>query len=149
MMDDALYGQRDRRGNWKPVQARRVSGRVCLAPAPTRHRQGLFSYPSYVLPWNLLYAAIAAGIWLYLTPPIDTLKTFAPGWVAFVFAQRGSDLPVLRRVPSTALHPQSAGQSVQVQCEVADTDNPTFLFRDQTTDNMIWTLASGVPIWTA
>ncbi|MDP1142743.1 hypothetical protein, partial [Klebsiella pneumoniae] len=26
---------------------------------------------------------------------------------------------------------------------------PEFLFRNQTVDNMIWTLASGVPVWTA
>jgi sterol desaturase/sphingolipid hydroxylase (fatty acid hydroxylase superfamily) len=30
-----------------------------------------------------------------------------------------------------------------------DVGNPIFLFRDQTFDNMFWTLASGVTIWTA
>jgi hypothetical protein len=48
--------------------------------------QWLFSYPSYILPWNLLYAAIAVAVWTFLTPPVETLQTFAPGWIAFVFA---------------------------------------------------------------
>jgi hypothetical protein len=46
----------------------------------------LFGYPSYILPWNLLYAAIALVVWMY-PPPIETLQTFAPGWIAFVLAR--------------------------------------------------------------
>jgi sterol desaturase/sphingolipid hydroxylase (fatty acid hydroxylase superfamily) len=44
---------------------------------------------------------------------------------------------------------KAQGNTFKYSAKWLDTDNPTFLFRNQTTDNMIWTLTSGIPIWTA
>jgi hypothetical protein len=86
-MDDALYGQRDKRGNWKPFERVRYPAVFVWPVQPLAILKWLFSYPGYILPWNLLYAAIAVVVWMYLTPPVETLRTFAPGWIAFVFAR--------------------------------------------------------------
>ena len=86
-MDDARYGQRDKRGNWKPFKPVEYPAVFVWPLQPRGILQWLFSYPSYILPWNLLYAAIAVAVWMYLTPPVETLQTFAPGWIAFVFAR--------------------------------------------------------------
>ena len=86
-MDDARYGQRDKRGNWKPFKRVKYPAVFVWPVEPLGILQWLFSYPSYVLPWNLLYAAVAVAVWMFLTPPVETLQTFAPGWIAFVFAR--------------------------------------------------------------
>ena len=41
------------------------------------------------------------------------------------------------------------GTQFKYDSQWLDTDNPKFLFRNQTIDDLIWTLGSGVPIWTA
>jgi hypothetical protein len=86
-MDDALYGQRDKRGNWKPFKRVEYPAVFVWPAQPIGILKWLFSYPGYLLPWNLLYAAIAVAVWMYLTPPVETLQTFAPGWIVFVFAR--------------------------------------------------------------
>jgi sterol desaturase/sphingolipid hydroxylase (fatty acid hydroxylase superfamily) len=136
-MDDALYGQRDRRGHWKPFNLVQYPPVFVWPVQPLGIVRWLFGYPSYVLPWNAFYAAVAVGVWLYLTPAVATLQTFAPGWVAFVLA-RNACLVLL-----------FFGQAFKYNPKWPDGDSPTFLFRDQTRENLFWTLASGVPIWTA
>jgi hypothetical protein len=93
-MDDAAYGQRDRRGDWKPFKRVEYPAVFVWPLRPLAILRWLFGYPSYLLPWNLLYGAIAVGVWLYLTPPVETLQTFAPGWIALVLA-RNAGLVVL------------------------------------------------------
>jgi hypothetical protein len=41
----------------------------------------------YILPWNPLYGVAAVLVWLYLTPSVETLQSFAPGWIALVLAR--------------------------------------------------------------
>jgi hypothetical protein len=118
-MDDARYGQRDKRGHWKPFKLVHYPPVFVWPAQPLGILKWLFGYPSYLLPWNLLYAAIAAAVWLYLTPATETLRTLAPGWIAFVLAQPGSDRAVLRRFPPAALHPAQPGRHVQVPSEMA------------------------------
>jgi hypothetical protein len=106
-MDDALYGQRDKRGNWKPFKRVEYPGVFIWPAQPRGILKWLFSYPSYILPWNLLYAFTAVVVWLYLTPPVETLQTFAPGHAVF------------RRLPFASLREQSPRQHVQVQRKMA------------------------------
>ncbi len=149
-MDDARYGQRDKRGHWKPFKLVHYPPVFVWPAQPLGILKWLFGYPSYLLPWNLLYAAIAAAVWLYLTPATETLRTLAPGWIAFVLARN----LVLTGLFFGAFHlrlyiRRSQGDTFKYHPKWLDTDSPTFLRRDQTTDNMFWTLARGVPIWTA
>lgn len=77
-MDDARYDQRDKRDHWKPFEQVRYPPVFVWPAQPLCILEWLFGYPSYLLPWNLLYAAIAAGLWLYLTPATGTVRTLAP-----------------------------------------------------------------------
>jgi hypothetical protein len=67
-MDDALYGQRDKRGNWKPFKRVKYPAVFVWPVQPIGILRWLFSYPSWILPWNLLYSAIAVAVW----PDCDT-----------------------------------------------------------------------------
>ena len=116
----------------------------------------LFSYPSYLLPWNLLYGAIAVLVWLYLTPATATLETLAPGWIALVLARN----LVLTLLFFGAFHlrlyiRKSQGQMFKFNPKWLDTDHPSFLRRRQIFDNMfgprqrraIWTAYEVVTLW--
>ncbi len=124
-MDDAAYGVRDRRGDWKPFRHVAYPAVFVWPAQPLALLRWLFGYPGYILPWNLLYAAIAVAVWLYLTPPVETMQTFAPGWIALVLA-RNAGLVVLffGAFHLLALHPQGPGQRLQVQSEVAGCGQP-------------------------
>ena len=69
----------------------------------------------------------------------------APGWIAFVFARNLALTVLFFGAFHLRLYVQKAqGRQFKYNPKWLDGDNPTFLFRDQTIDNMIWTLASGV-----
>ena len=44
---------------------------------------------------------------------------------------------------------RAQGTAFKYNAKWPSTDSPTFLFRNQTLDNVFWTFASAVPIWTA
>src|SRR5450631_4379348 len=75
----------------------------------------------------------------------------------------GDDAPFRYRLDRFSFGPQSGacarllwrlslrkaqGASFKFNGKWPNAGNPAFLFRSQTIDNMIWTLASAVPIWT-
>lgn len=149
-MDDAAYGTRNKRGDWRPAALVEYPPVFVWPIRPLGVARWLFGYPGYILPWNLLYAAVATCVWLYLTPPLETLKTFAPAWIAFVFVRNIGLVVLYFGAFHLRLYLRRAqGNAFKYNGKWLDTDNPAFLFRNQTVDNMIWSLGSGVPIWTA
>lgn len=72
-MDDSIYGTRDNRGNWAPNEL------IAYPPVfvwPPNLAGFLKWIPGYLFPWNALYAVIAILIWVYLTPLLQTMKSF-------------------------------------------------------------------------
>jgi sterol desaturase/sphingolipid hydroxylase (fatty acid hydroxylase superfamily) len=149
-MDDSIYGQRDRRDHWKPFRLVEYPAVFVWPARPLAILRWLFGYPGYILPWNLFYAAVAVGVWLYLTPPVEALQSFAPGWIVFVLARNACLVLLFFGAFHLRLYIRKAqGKAFKYNPKWLEEDNPTFLFRHQTRDNMFWTLASGVPVWTA
>ena len=74
-MEESKFGQEDSRGHWAPD--RRISYGPAFAwpPRPKAFLKWFFGFPGYLLPWNIPYALLAVGIWLYLTPPLETFQT--------------------------------------------------------------------------
>lgn len=149
-MDETQFGARDRRGYWKPFE------RIAYPPVfnwpatPVRLFKWVFSYPGYLVPWNGLYLAVALVFWLYLTPDIETLKTFSAGWVLWIFVRNAVLVLLFVGAWHLRLYIRKS-QDTQFKFNVnwPTTDNPSFLFRSQTADNIVWTFVSAVPIWTA
>ena len=149
-MDDALYGRRDKRGDWSP------NARVTYAPLfdrpmrPAATLKWFAGLPGYVLPWNAFYAGLAALCWAYLTPSLETMRHFAPGWIALIFLRNAALVFLISGAWHLRLYMQKAqGTSFKFNAQWPSKSNDAFLFRSQTVDNMIWTFASGVPFWTA
>lgn len=149
-MDDAEFGTRNRRGDWQPKEPIKYPPVFIWPPAPVKFLRWFFGFPGYIWPWNLLYAAIGTLIWLYLTPSMEDARSFAPGWVAFVLIRNA--LLVLGYFGGFHLWlyiRRAQGTSFKYNPKWPATDSPTFLFRNQTLDNVFWTFVSAVPIWTA
>jgi sterol desaturase/sphingolipid hydroxylase (fatty acid hydroxylase superfamily) len=149
-MEDASYGARDKRGNWKPFRLVAYPPVFVWPARPLGLVKWLAGYPGHILPWNLFYAVVAVLVWAYLTPPLDTMREFEAGWIAFVLVRNAALSVLVYGFLHLRLYMRKAqGTMFKYNPRWPDKDNPTFLFSDQNVDNMIWTFASGVPIWTA
>ena len=148
-MDDSAYGTDDRRGNWAPKAAISYGPAFQWPPRPAALFKWFFGFPGYLLPGNTLYAIGALVIWGYLTPPLEDMRSFEPGWVGLILLRN----LVLAILVYSAWHlwlyvwrKQDTAFKYNRQWP---RDSSTFLFGNQTYDNMFHTLVSGVPIWTA
>lgn len=149
-MDDLAYGTRDKRGNWKPLKRIEYPPVFVWPLEPIRFLKWFFGYPGFILPWNLLYAAVGIVLWLYLTPPMEVMRSFAAGWIAYLLARNAVIVLVFFGAFHLRLYVQKKqGTQFKFNGKWLTTDGTGFLFRNQTVDNLIWTLCSGVPIWTA
>lgn len=149
-MDDTAFGTRNKRGDWKPDRLIEYPPVLVWPPRPIGFVKWLIGYPGYILPWNLVYAILAVAIWRYATPSLETMRSFAPGWVAFLLLRN----LVLILVFFGGMHLwlytwKRQGTQFKYNGRWQDGNGGAFLFRDQTKDNMIWSLGSGLPIWTA
>jgi sterol desaturase/sphingolipid hydroxylase (fatty acid hydroxylase superfamily) len=149
-MQTSFTGRRDKRGDWHP------QGSIKLAPLfawPTRPLaifKWLFGYPGYFFPWGVAYMVFPVVTWLWLTPALDAMRTFQPGWIAFVLARNYGIALLVYGAWHVRLYAQKAqGTDFKYSNKWLARDNPIFLFRNQVLDNLFWVVVSAVPIWTA
>ncbi len=143
-------GKRDKRGEWKPEKPIEYAPVLQWPMRPLAILKWLFGYPGYFLPWNVLYFAFPIVTWLYFTPDMETMKTFAPGWIAYIFIR---NLVMLLGVAGTwhlwLYVKQAQGTNWKYSSKWMARDNDIFLFKNQVLDNLFWSVFSAVPIWTA
>lgn len=149
-MDDSKIGTEDSRGYWVPNDRVSYGPVFEWPPRPKVLLKWFFGFPGYLLPWNVLYAVAAVGIWLYLTPPLDTFQTFSFGWAGLILLRN----LVLTVAVYGAWHMwlyawRKQGAVFKYNRKWPSEKSSVFLFNNQTYDNIFWTLVSGVPIWTA
>lgn len=150
MIDDLDFGKEDSRGGWAPDRRVSYGPTFRWPPQPVAFVKWFFGFPGYLLPWNALYAVAAVLIWAFLTPSLDTLKTFSFGWAGLILARN----VVLAILVYGAWHLwlyvwRKQDITFKYNRDWPKTDSSVFLFKNQNADNMFWTLVSGVPIWTA
>jgi sterol desaturase/sphingolipid hydroxylase (fatty acid hydroxylase superfamily) len=146
-MDDLAFGTRNKRGDWRP-------NKPIEYPAvfvwPVKPMAILRWVPEYVSPYNLLYALLAVAVWLWLTPPLETMQTFGLGWILFILARNLALTLVFYSIFHVRLYRQrKQGTSFKFNGRWLEKGNNAFYFSDQLRDNLLWTLGSGVPFWTA
>lgn len=149
-MDDTHFGTRDKRGDWRPLERLAYPPVFVWPVKPMKFLRWFFGYPGYLLSWNLVYGGVAILLWLFLTPSMEIMREFSPGWIAFLLVRNAVLVFVFFGAFHLRLYMQrKQGTAFKYNARCPSTDNPAFLFRNQTTDNVIWTFASAVPIWTA
>ncbi len=117
-------------------------------------------HPGRILSWlwnswfliseRLILVGLAAACWFWFQPSLETVKTWNIGWVAQMYA-RNLALMVL---VAGGLHLwfyiyKGQGKTKKYDPRDMPKRGKVFTFGSQVRDNMFWTLASGVTVWTA
>jgi sterol desaturase/sphingolipid hydroxylase (fatty acid hydroxylase superfamily) len=99
----------------------------------------------------MLFMALAAVFWFYLTPPIETMKALSFGWIAYLLVRNSLLVLIIYGALELRLYvKRSQGTHFKFNGKwPAEQPSDVFMFKSQNIDNMIRTFASGVPIWTA
>ena len=149
-MEETAFGKNDGRGNWVP--AKPVSyGPLFATPWSLKaFLKWVFGFPGFLMPWTVPYALLAGGIWAWATPPLEAMTSFAPGWMLFVLVRN----LVLAVLVYGGWHLwfyrwKKQGANFKYNKQWPKEQSSLFAFGNQVYDNMFYTLASGVPIWTA
>ncbi|MDA9009452.1 sterol desaturase family protein [Alphaproteobacteria bacterium] len=99
---------------------------------------------------RVIILGFAILTWIYFQPPLEVCKTLGIEWVSYVYARN----LILMTVVTTALHLyfhtwKKQGMVKKYDPRQLAKNNGLYNFRSQLWDNVFWTLASGVTVWTA
>jgi len=147
-MDDLKFGTKNKRGDFAPKDPLQIAPYFEFPPSPIKILKWL---PGYFLPWNVMFMALAALFWFYLTPSVETTKTLAPGWIVYLLVRNSILVFVIYGLLELRLYMQR-GQNNRFKYHGQfpnDKPSDVFMFKNQNMDNIIRTFISGVPIWTA
>jgi hypothetical protein len=143
-------GERNRQGDWVPAVPVKLAQIFVWPFKPLAFLKYLTGLPGYFLPWGVFYMSFPILTWWFFTPPMDDFKTVSLGTATYVY---GRNLVMVMLVCG-AFHLHHYGLRRQgTDYKYTDKwlaqDNPRFLFKSQFLDNLFWTVASAVPVWTA
>ena len=149
-MEEQSWGVRDKQGEWKPDPLPEPGPVFSLPWNLKKVLTYLFAPEGFLWPFNLLYALMAVAVWRWFTPGLDQTAAFAAGWVAQIYLRN----VILLMIVAGGLHlrlyiVKGQGTRFKYTDRWLAKDNRSFLFRNQTLDNVLWNLTSGAMIWTA
>ena len=149
-MNESELGTYNKRGDWKPKEQLGHPPLFVWPPRLLALLSWVIGWEGYMLPWNLAYALIAIVVWLYATPSPEVIAAGGFGWIALVLARNY----ILTAAVYGGWHfwlyiKKAQGARFKFNGNWPTAKNDVFFFKKQTVDNLIWSLASGVPIWTA
>lgn len=151
MVDETKYGKEDSRGYWIPKDLVSYGPVLAWPPEPPKAWfKFFFGNPGYFFPNNLVYALLAIVIWQFFTPSPDVMKTLSGGWILTVLLRN----MIMAILFIGAWHVwlyvwKKQDVTFKYNRKWPARNASAFTFNNQTLDNMFWSLASGVPIWTA
>ena len=149
-MDDSKFGTEDNRGFWQPNKRISYGPAFAWPPQPQKLFKWFFGFPGYLFPWNVPYAIAAVLIWLYLTPSLTVMENFSFSWAGLILVRNIGLAIVVYGAWHLWLNVwRKQDTAFKYNRRWPKEQSSVFLFNNQNYDNMFWTLASGVPIWTA
>lgn len=148
-LDETRFGTRDAFGAYQPKEPITYPPINDWPPRPGVIARWLIGWPGFLLPWHLLYTAIAVATWIWLTPPLATMETFSPGWIFAVLVRNYGLVIVYYSLWHGRLYLAKAqGTATKYNANFPEGDNDSFLWNNQLLDNLTFALVSGVPIMT-
>ncbi len=149
-MPDESWGERDSRGEWVPDPLPQPSPLFSWPWKPLKVLKYFFAPVGFLWPYNLTVALLAIVSWIHFSPSLEQATVFKVGWIAQIYLRN----VVLVILISGGFHLRLYIQKAQgLQFKYSDkwmaTDDKRFLFKNQTWDNIFWSLSSGCFVWTA
>ncbi len=134
--------------NWHPELPVRISPLFDWPPKPVAV---LKWFASAWLPISefMIYVVIAFCVWTWLQPPLEVTASLEPGWLFALWARNA----IMMAVFATSLHLwlytwKKQGMDYKYDRRGIAANNRNFTFNSQLWDNVFWTMASGVTVWT-
>jgi len=102
-----------------------------------------------LFPWGFIYLALAFPTWWYLTPSLETMSSFEPGWIALLWLRNCAFLLLFAGGLHWFLHRlRLQDKQYMMNRKWLATNAKLFLWHNQVLDNMFWSIVFGVSIWT-
>jgi len=142
--------ERNAKGEWRPAKPI-VSAPISeWPPQPIKTFHWLFGRPGYIWPENLFWLGVSVLTWVFLTPELATMKQLEVWWIGLILLRNFVLIGLLFGGMHYFLYiRKSQGNNLRYTTKPFPTNSKRFKFGHQVRDNMFYTLASGVPIFTA
>jgi Delta7-sterol 5-desaturase len=99
---------------------------------------------------STVYVLLAVLSWHYLTPPISAYSQWSVDWILMLYLRNFATLFVVAGSIHVYFYTLNAQKNeFKYYFKGLEKDHPRFTFNNQVWDNMFWSLASGVTVWTA
>jgi sterol desaturase/sphingolipid hydroxylase (fatty acid hydroxylase superfamily) len=143
-------GFRNEKGEWRPPYPVRYAPIFVWPPKPFQLLKWFLSYPGFLWPWNSVYLAITLVCWFWFQPALERCATLQWDWIAQMFLRNMVLLWLVQGGWHLLLYTFKAqGTERKYDPRWLRTGDRNFTFKNQLADNIFWSCASGVPIWTA
>jgi len=148
-MTDVSMTDRPNTGGYAPPKPPRIAPIYGWPPKPGAVTKYLFGWEGYLFPWQATFMAIAAILWWLLVPDLERAKTLSFDWIATLFTLNLAIIVAWTSFLYARLYiTRKQGTTYKYNVRWPK-DTSTFLFGSQLWDNVFWTVASAVPLWTA
>ena len=139
----------ERQWHYRPEGPIRVSPLFAWPPDPLAFARWV-AVRWFTLAENAILVALALICWTWFQPPLEEVRVFAWDWVGAMFLRN----LILMTVVAGGLHLyfyrwRGQGDRLHYDARPLKAQSRAFTLGSQVRDNMLWTLASGVPVWTA
>ncbi|MEM6669879.1 MAG: sterol desaturase family protein [Pseudomonadota bacterium] len=137
----------NREWNYHPGLPIQTSPIFAWPPRPLAGLRWLASY-WFAISSVVIEFFLAWGVYALLQPDPEQMKTLALGWAAQIWLRNLALLFLVAGGLHLYLYRLKAqGKALKFDARELAKDNGTYAFRDQVLDNMFWSVASGVTIW--
>ena len=114
--------------------------------------------PKHIISWLIerwfpitergLLVCLAVFIWVFATPALERCKTLQIGWMAEIYFRNFIIMCLVAGGAHLYLYTFSKQQKLlKFDAKDLKKNNSLFNFKNQVWDNMFWSLASGVTVW--
>ena len=134
--------------HWHPELPVKLSPIMDMPPKPFAFLKWIASY-WLVIGSVTIEFALAWIVFAYFQPDVGIMKTLSLGWITGIWCRNA----ILLTLIAGSLHfwfyiMKGQRKILKFDPRGLSRNNGKFWFRDQVKDNMFWSLASGVTIWT-
>lgn len=148
-MVDMEWGNRDSRGQWKPDVLPEAAPVFQWPPRFGKIFKYYFGLQGFMWPLNLFMVGLSFVAYYLTMPTVEQASAFAFAWIATIYLRN----VVILLLVFGGLHLwlyvfKRQGTKYKFSNKWLAANNKKFLFKNQTLDNIFWSLTSGAIIWT-